>query len=569
MKNISTLLVAALFPVLAVAQAEVTFNVDMSCAPDFETVFVTGPWCGWCAETGDNVMTDDDGDGIYTVTLGGFTGTVEYKYALNGFALQENLVNDMADLGADCAPITDYSAYANRTIEAGSVTNDFYGTCDGTCNDDVTQADSYMITFQVDMSEYTGAYTTVNLNGSFNGWCGGCAAMTDADGDMIYELAVDLPAADTVEYKFTVDGWTDEEVLGEGPCTSTIDGFTNRSLVITSEETLPAVCWNSCDVCGSGTGGNVPVVFQVDMSEYTGTYGTVNLNGSFNGWCGSCAEMTDADGDMVYELTVDLPLDVLEYKFTLDGWNAQEEFTEGESCTSTIDGYTNRTITVTGPTTLDPVCYNSCEACGGVVTETADVTFYVDMNEQTVAGPVYLTGNTIDNWCGTCVEMTDADGDGVYEVTVSLESGDHEFKFNNGGWDGTENLDEVEDAACTITASGFTNRIVTTSGTDAIMLDAVCFESCAACTINVDELNGVSFDAFVTTAGAIQLELPALNNASEVELTDLTGAVVARWNVAAGSTREVLEVPASANGIYLISVTHAGQRSVAKVMLTH
>ena len=67
MKNISTLLVAALFPVLAVAQAEVTFNVDMSCAPDFETVFVTGPWCGWCAETGDNVMTDDDGDGIYNL----------------------------------------------------------------------------------------------------------------------------------------------------------------------------------------------------------------------------------------------------------------------------------------------------------------------------------------------------------------------------------------------------------------------------------------------------------------------------------------------------------------------
>ncbi len=46
-----------------------------------------------------------------------------------------------------------------------------------------------------------------------------------------------------------------------------------------------------------------------------------------------------------------------------------------------------------------------------------------------------------------CVEMTDADADGIYEATVELESGDHEYKFNNGGWDGTENLDSDEDAA--------------------------------------------------------------------------------------------------------------------------
>ena len=35
-----------------------TFNVDMSCAPDFDNVFVTGPWCGWCSNDVYNTMTD-------------------------------------------------------------------------------------------------------------------------------------------------------------------------------------------------------------------------------------------------------------------------------------------------------------------------------------------------------------------------------------------------------------------------------------------------------------------------------------------------------------------------------
>ena len=48
------------------------------------------------------------------------------------------------------------------------------------------------------------------------------------------------------------------------------------------------------------------VTFNVDMAGYAGTYGTVNLNGSFNGWCGSCATMTDDDGDGVYTLDVEL-----------------------------------------------------------------------------------------------------------------------------------------------------------------------------------------------------------------------------------------------------------------------
>ena len=253
MKHLLSLAAALLLSWSALAQITTTFNVDMTCAPsDFENVFVTGPWCGWCANEDYNTMTDPDGDGIYSVGVfveGLAAGAqVEYKYAINGFADQENLVNDMND-GASCAPITDNNAYANRLTDQGSTTDDYYGTCDGTCND-VPPAPGGTILFRVDMSEYEGSFGTVNLNGSFNGWCGSCAVMTDDDQDMVYELAVDLPGG-TIEYKFTLDGWTVEEVFTDGDaCTSTIDGYVNRTFDVTEEDaTLDAVCWNSCEVC--------------------------------------------------------------------------------------------------------------------------------------------------------------------------------------------------------------------------------------------------------------------------------------------------------------------------------
>ena len=233
-----------------------TFNVDVSCIPDdFDNLFVTGPWCGWCANDGYNTLTDPDGDGIYSVTVSDLTGTVEYKYAINGFADQENLVNDMVD-GASCAPITDFNGYANRTTEAGSTTNDYYGTCDGTCND----VPPTNVTFQVDMAGYDGPFSSVTLNGEFNGWCGNCAPMADNDGDGVYELTLPL-TGDTLEYKFVIGAFEDQEELEpEGSCVLTTydesapNGccYVNRFVVLEGETMIQdVVCWNECNACGA------------------------------------------------------------------------------------------------------------------------------------------------------------------------------------------------------------------------------------------------------------------------------------------------------------------------------
>ena len=107
-----------------------------------------------------------------------------------------------------------------------------------------------------------------------------------------------------------------EEELGRIECRSA--NFDDRILAPVTEDTVLSTCFGQCSTDGSCAAppATYDVTFRVDMSTYEAGYGTVNLNGSFNGWCGGCTEMTDNDGDMVYEVTVALAEGTFEYKFT-------------------------------------------------------------------------------------------------------------------------------------------------------------------------------------------------------------------------------------------------------------
>jgi len=129
-------------------------------------------------------------------------------------------------------------------------------------------------TFKVDMSEYSGTFSQVNLNGTFNNWCGECAVMNDDDMDNIYEITVTDLVDGPYEYKFTLDGWTTAEEFTPGaPCTLTTGTFTNRIMNVEGETVLPVVCWENCGECG-GAPVSADVTFRVDMNQYTGTFGT-------------------------------------------------------------------------------------------------------------------------------------------------------------------------------------------------------------------------------------------------------------------------------------------------------
>ena len=97
-----------------------TFNVDMNCEPagSFGYVHLESPVFGWCS--GCVPMTDPDGDGVHSVTVDLPLGGFEYKYAVDSWAGQENLVDDMQN-GASCAPVTDYFSYANRLVDVNGL----------------------------------------------------------------------------------------------------------------------------------------------------------------------------------------------------------------------------------------------------------------------------------------------------------------------------------------------------------------------------------------------------------------------------------------------------------------
>ncbi|HAI00462.1 MAG TPA: hypothetical protein DCL98_03060, partial [Flavobacteriales bacterium] len=231
------------------------------------------------------------------------------------------------------------------------------------------------VRFRVDMSNEDVSPFGVHVAGEFQDWDPAATELMDPDGDMVYETvqSFDATGLSEIQFKF-INGntWADPNEVIDGACGNasgnrvlTVD---SENILLSANESGVAYCYNSCSAC-DGTGGaggaeEGDITFQVDLSEYTGAYAMVNLNGSFNGWCGTCAEMTDDDGDNIYELTIEaMPAGTIEYKFTLDRWAVAEEFAGGEPCTLTTGEYVNRVYEVTGDATLEAVCWNVCTLC--------------------------------------------------------------------------------------------------------------------------------------------------------------------------------------------------------------
>lgn len=70
-----------------------------------------------------------------------------------------------------------------------------------------------------------------------------------------------------------------------------------------------------------------------------------------------------------------------------------------------------------------------------LATTFSQVSFSVDVTVLNLqpADVVYLNG-TFNNWCGTCQPMSDADGDDIWERTLTLPAGNHEYLFTVNGW---------------------------------------------------------------------------------------------------------------------------------------
>ena len=369
------------------------------------------------------------------------------------------------------------------------------------------------VTFQLDMSTVDPTtFTTPEVNGSFNSWCGNCAAMTDPDGDNVWEITVDL-ANGSYEFKYSADNWSIQESLLPGSfCTNTTGQYTNRVLNVSGDTTLAVVCWESCSNCSAGP-SSYDVTFEVDMRNVSQPFTTPEVNGNFNGWCGNCWQMSDADGDSVWQFQMLFaPGDSIEWKYSADNWSIQEDLDSSLSCiTINYDpgapngwGFVNRIAVINSDTTFS-TAWNSCDGSLSIISGCTDplasnynplatvddgsclysITFNVDMNceDSTSFGFVHLESPNF-GWCGGCVPMADPDGDGIHSVTVDLALGNFEYKYAVDNFAGQEDLvdDMLNGATCAPITDYFSyanrqvaiNPGVTTSDT---------YGSCSPCLI--------------------------------------------------------------------------------------
>tara|TARA_Y200000002_G_scaffold79951_1_gene63004 strand:+ start:2478 stop:6173 length:3696 start_codon:yes stop_codon:yes gene_type:complete len=344
------------------------------------------------------------------------------------------------------------------------------------------------VTFTVNTANITVGDNGMYLGGGVFGGAQG-QAMSDDDGDGTWEVTVAMDAGTTGNYTFLNSpnddsDWGAKENLEGQDCADPAN-YNDRILPAIDGDMTIQHCFGSCESDGTcpEPAATSDISFSVDMSNYPAGLGaddTVYLNGNFNGWCGECNPMSDDDGDGIWTLTLPFEDGNYEYKFTVNGWNSQEDFTEViEGCTVTDGTYTNRGLTVAGEDmTLPTVYWNLCpgESPGNFYTVTFEV------NTSAIIGGVganglFAGGGVLGN--AQAIQLLDDDGDGVYVGSVSLEAGTTgNYIFlnspNDGGdWGAKENL-EGQDCA---DPANYNDRILPEVTSDVTYL--YCFGECS------------------------------------------------------------------------------------------
>jgi hypothetical protein len=238
---------------------------------------------------------NDLGNGIWELAIELAPGNYEYKFSSDGWDLQETLTP-----GSPCTVTT--GEFTNRTLtvtETTTLPTVCWGSCVG-CN----ESSSRTVTFRVDMSDYDGDFTTPEVNGTFNNWCGNCWAMT-AVGDDVWEIEGELEDG-TYEFKFSHDNWVGQENLSADLSCVIVTGdnneFVNRLLVISQDTVLPTVCWESCVSCAAASIEENDALSQLSIYPNPSN-GMINIVGELNGQQTEI-RITDIQGREVYTNTL-------------------------------------------------------------------------------------------------------------------------------------------------------------------------------------------------------------------------------------------------------------------------
>jgi glycosidase len=325
--------VAGLAGVADAAPVAVTFSHMPPGNPT--SVYLAGEFNSW--NPGSDQMTDDDGDGVFTVTLQLAPGTYAYKFVVDDRWQEDPFSDTFADDG--------YGGKNSVLVVPDGVNKLITGVARGkpdkapaSAKEAVepapgdAPAGSVPVTFVFD----AGTSANVYVAGEFNSWNASADKMVDEDGDGVYELTLHL-APGRYMYKFVRDGsWLTDETAAE----FADDGFGGQNSVLTVPEGSEGMrVGEGAAAPAGGNGGDggqasgdgeqmlkqVTFRFQPVISGVTNVF----LAGTFNDWNDSRTRMTDEDGDGTYEATLLLPVGEYQYKFVADGsWITDETATD-------------------------------------------------------------------------------------------------------------------------------------------------------------------------------------------------------------------------------------------------
>jgi len=219
-------------------------------------------------------------------------------------------------------------------------------------------------------------------------------------------------------------------------------------------------------ICTGLMAQDVDITFQINMATVNTSPEGVFIAGGGNFGNPGDNPMTETGvGTDVFTITVTQPV----------GFSSFYTFTNGNcpdySCKEQLGGlpcgdpgnFNDRFLPPVNQDTTVLVCFGQCTTDGSCeAIETSDITFRVDMNDYEDNFSTVSVGGTWNGFNPTDFPMTET-SPGIYETTLSLVPDvTYEFKFiEDGGIDGEQYYETlVEGSPCTVTAFGFTNRVL-------------------------------------------------------------------------------------------------------------
>lgn len=235
----------------------------------------------------------------------------------------------------------------------------------------------------------------------------------------------------------------------------------------------------------------VSLTFRVDMSQESVSANGVHVAGNFQAaagfgsdWNPGVSAMTDGDGDDVYELTVSVPAGTYLYKFVNgNNWSDKPELPPAECALSDGGGNNNREVTVgANGLSLPPIPFDSCNAVLQLAVNMSQE--QVSPNGVHVMGDFQAAAGMATNWDPASLQLEDENGDGTYEISISVVPGNYQYVFVNGNSSSDQEI-LTSDCAKDDGNGNFYRRVAATRGTNSPSI--YCFGTCTPCDPSVSD----------------------------------------------------------------------------------